>query len=1080
MKSICNALLVMLFTPPVVMADADKAEAWDVNNPPGVKQMVDIKTETGTWMNVDVSPDGRLIVFDLLGDIYTMPFAGGAAKNITNSMAWDMQAQFSPDGTRLVFTSDQGGGDNIWTMAVDGSDAKQVTKEKFRLLNSPSWSPDGHYIVARKHFTGMRSLGAGEIWMYHKTGGKGIQLNKRPNEQKDLGEPVYTPDGNYVLFSRDSTAGKYFEYSKDGNNQIYEIFAIELATGKIKPWVSGPGGAVRPTPSPDGKSLAFVRRIRNDSALFIQDRESGAVKPIFTGLERDMQETWAIHGVYPTMSWTADGSGIVFYAKGKIHHIDVTTEAVKNIPFMVNDQREVRAAVTTKNEVSPDNFDAKMLRWLQASPAGDLAVFQSLGHIYTVKLDNGQMQGQPKRLTQQDEHFEFFPSFSADGKSIVYTTWHDQKLGTVRIANLRGKSKVISTKPGHFTNPQISADGDSVVFEADSGGYLTTPLYSHDTGLFVVDLDSKKQSKIADSGSNPFFTQDSSRIYFMGRSVTGEVVTTQLQSTDLTGNDPQNHYQGEWITQFKVSPDEQWLAFVQNYQVYVTPFVRNGKHISTGAGAGNLPVQNFSEHAGDYINWNQASNALSWSMGPMLYQQELSDRFDFIGGKIMVAEENQSDMEKQTVNAAATEIKFNVKTDTPQGTVALVGAKIITMEQVDGDDLVIDNGIVIINNNRITAVGSAEQIQAPANAEVIDLKGKTIMPGLVDVHWHGPYGNGQITPQTNWNAYASLAFGVTTTHNPSANTASVFSAAEMQRAGKIVAPRIYSTGTILYGATQFITAKVDSLDDAMGHLERMKAAGAFSVKSYNQPRRDQRQQVLEAARQTGLMVVPEGGSLFMHNMSMIIDGHTGIEHSIPVAAIYDDVKQLWAGTETAYVPTLGVGYGGIWGENYWYDTTDVWRHPLLSKFVPKNILEPKSIRRTKAPIEDYNHFNNARVATELQNEGVDVLLGAHGQREGLASHWEMWMFAQGGMSPLNVIKASTIDGAKYIGMDDELGSIKAGKLADLVILDADPLADIRNTDDVSHVMINGRLYESTTMNQVYPEKIERMKFYFED
>ncbi|TDR22611.1 amidohydrolase family protein [Marinicella litoralis] len=1080
MKSIYFTLIFFLLIPRQGSSADDKGDKWDVNNPPGVKKMVNINTETGTWMNVDVSPDGRLIVFDLLGDIYTMPMAGGVAKNITNSMAWDMQARFSPDGTKLAFTSDQGGGDNIWTMAVDGSDATQVTKEKFRLLNAPAWSPDGNYIVARKHFTGMRSLGAGEIWMYHKSGGKGIQLNKRPNEQKDLGEPVYTPDGKYVLFSRDSTPGKYFEYSKDANNQIYEIFAIELATGDIKPWVSGPGGAVRPTPSPDGQSLAFVRRIRNDSALFIQDRESGAIKPIFTGLERDMQETWAIHGVYPTMSWTPDGSGIVFYAKGKIHHIDVASETVKNIPFKVNDQREVRAAVTTKNEVSPESFDAKMLRWLQASPDGNMAVFQSLGHIYTVALANGEMQGQPKRLTKQNDHFEFFPQFSADGKNIVYTTWHDQKLGTVRLSNLKGKSKVISTKPGHFTNPVIAADGKTVVFEADSGGYLTTPLYSHDTGLFAVDLSSGKQSKIADSGSNPFFTSDSSRVYFMGSSSAGEVVTTQLQSTDLSGNDQQKHYQGDWITQYKVSPDEQWLAFVQDWQVYVTPFVRNGQHIKTGGSAGNLPVKNFSEHAGDYINWNQKSNQLSWSMGPMLYQQKLSERFEFLGGEMKVVEAEAGDeQEKAPVKAHATQITFNVKTDVPQGTVALVGAKIITMEQVDGDNLVIEDGIVIVNNNRIVAVGPADQVKAPANAEVIDVKGKTIMPGLVDVHWHGPYANGQITPQTNWNAYASLAFGVTTTHNPSADTAAVFSAAEMQRAGKIIAPRIYSTGTILYGATHFITAKVDSLDDAVGHLERMKAAGAFSVKSYNQPRRDQRQQVLEAARQTGLMVVPEGGSLFMHNMSMVIDGHTGIEHSIPVGAIYDDVKQLWAGTGTAYVPTLGVGYGGIWGENYWYDTTDVWKHPLLTQFVPKNILEPVAIRRTKAPLEDYNHFNNARVATELQNEGVDVLLGAHGQREGLAAHWEMWMFAQGGMSPWNVIKASTIDGAKYIGMDDELGSIKAGKLADLVILDADPLADIRNTDDVSHVMINGRLYESATMHQVYPEKVERAKFYFE-
>ncbi|WP_154223530.1 amidohydrolase family protein [Marinicella rhabdoformis] len=1055
----------MLLTTCMVWADDAKKETpkWDVNKAPGVSKMVDIKTDNGTWMSLDVSPDGKTIVFDMLGDIYTMPITGGDAKNITNSMAWDMQPTFSPDGSRIAFTTDQGGGDNIWTMDGDGANQTQVTKESFRLLNSPAWSPDGHYIVARKHFTGMRSLGAGEIWMYHKTGGKGVQLNKRPNEQKDLGEPVYTPDGKYVLYSRDSTPGKYFEYSKDSNNQIYQIFAIELATGKTKPWVSGPGGAVRPTPSPDGEALAFVRRIRNQSSLFLQDRESGEIKPIYQGLERDMQETWAIHGVYPRFDWTNDGEHIVFWAKGKIHQLNVASGEATVIPFNIDDQREIREAVTVKNTVAPEEFNAKMLRWLQPSPDGKKAVFQSLGKIYLTNLPDGK----PKRLTSQNDHFELFPKWSNDGKSIVYTSWHDEKLGTVKVSNLSGRSKTISKTPGHYTEVSMSPNGKYVVYSAERGGHLTSPLYSHDTGIFVAEVKTGKRTKVAESGSSPSFNKSSDRIFYVGSDVSGEVVTTQLKSVDLSGNKMQKHYKGAWISDYSVSPDEQWLAFVQNFQVYVTPFVKSGQYIGTGSKASNMPLKKFSEFAGSYLTWDKKSSQLSWALGPVMYSQKLSDQFDFLNDKSKEAESKVSSVT----------VKLPVKTDIPNGMVALKGAKIITMEMVDGEQSIIENGTVLVKNNRIQAVGS--DIQIPADAEVIDVSGKTIIPGLVDVHWHGPYGNGAIIPQNNWNAQASLAFGVTTTHNPSADTATVFSASEMQQAGLIIAPRLYSTGTILYGATHFFTAPVNGIDDAVGHLERMKAVGAFSVKSYNQPRREQRQQVLEAARQTGLMVVPEGGSLFMHNMSMVVDGHTGIEHSIPMANIYDDVKQLWSGSNTAYVPTLGVGYGGIWGENFWYDTTDVWKHPLLTKFVPANVLEPKSVRRTKAPLEDYNHFNNARVATELQTEGVDVLMGAHGQREGLASHWEMWMFAQGGMSPWNVLKASTIDGAKYIGMDHELGSIKAGKLADLVILNADPIQNIQDSDQVNQVMLNGRLYDAASMNQVYPDKVERPKFYFE-
>ena len=1032
-----------------------KEEKWDVNNPPGDSVFAEIKTSTGTWMNLDVSPDGKTIAFDMLGDIYTMPISGGKASNITNSMAWDMQPTFSPDGNTLAFTTDQGGGDNIWTMNTDGSDQKQVTKESFRLLNNPTWSPDGNYIAARKHFTSMRSIGSGEIWVYYKTGGGGVQLNKRPNEQKDLGEPVYTPDGKHVLYSRDATPGKYFEYSKDSNTQIYNIEAIDLKTGEIKVWVSGPGGAVAPTPSPDGKQLAFVRRVRNQSTLFIQDRESGQLTAVYDKLERDMQETWAIHGVYPNFAWTPNGENIVLWAKGKIHNVNIESKKATQIAFEIDDKREIRKAVTVKVDTAPDQFDAKMLRWLHKSSNGKHAVFQSLGYIYTVKLPDGK----PKRLTKQTDNFEFFPQFSADGKSIVYTTWNDKDLGSVRVSNLSGKSQKVTKTAGHYTNPKLSNDDKYVVFEAIGGGYLTTPLYSHETGVYVIHRKSGKKTLITEDGSDPFFNKDN-RVFYTTADRSGEVFTMQLESSDLTGNEKQKHYSGPWITHFNVSPDSQWLAFVQNFQVYVTPFIQSGKFISTGSKASNLPLMKFSEHAGNYLNWSKDSSELSWALGPVLYQQKLADKFEYLGGE-------------KDAKPTTTQITFNVKADKPSSTVALKGATIITMK----GDQVIENGTVLIKNNRILAVGKG--IEIPAEAEVKDVTGKTIMPGLVDVHWHGQYANSQITPQTSWHALGNLAFGVTTEHNPSADTAAVFAAKEMQQAGVITAPRTFSTGTILYGATHFFTAPVNNLEDAMGHLERMKAVGAFSVKSYNQPRREQRQQVIEAARQTNLMVVPEGGSLFMHNMTMIVDGHTGIEHSIPVANIYDDVIQLWSQSDTAYTPTLIVGYGGIWGENYWYDTTEVWKHPLLTKYVPDFILEPVSVRRTKAPLEDYNHFNNATVATNLQTAGVDVLLGAHGQREGLGSHWEMWMFAQGGMSPMNVLKAATLDGAKYIGMDHDIGSLEAGKLADLIILDANPLEDIRNSDKVNQVMLNGRIYDADTMNQVFPKKVERAQFYFE-
>jgi imidazolonepropionase-like amidohydrolase len=328
--------------------------------------------------------------------------------------------------------------------------------------------------------------------------------------------------------------------------------------------------------------------------------------------------------------------------------------------------------------------------------------------------------------------------------------------------------------------------------------------------------------------------------------------------------------------------------------------------------------------------------------------------------------------------------------------------------------------------------------------------------------------------------YSNLSFGVTTIHDPSNDTNSIFAAAELQRAGTVLAPRIYSTGTNLYAANLAgETAKIDSYEDALFHVQRLKDVGALGVKSYQYPRREQRQQLIAAARALGMMVMPEGGAHFQANMSEIVDGHTGIEHALPLADAYDDVRQLWSQTKVGYTPTLVVAYGGLAGEKYWYDRTNVWEDEKLLRFTPRFIVEPVAMRRLKAPDSQYNHFHVARLARELMARGVSVQVGAHGQREGLAAHWEIWMLEQGGFTPWQALRAATIDGARYIGLDADLGSIEPGKLADLVIIDANPLERLRDSVRVSRVMLNGRLYDARTMQQIAPDTRSRQPFFFE-
>ena len=1036
---------------------ADKADEqkWQVDAPQG--QFIDaaISVDQGTWMNVDVSPDGETIVFDLLGDIYTMPISGGKATQLTSDIAWQMQPRFSPDGKHIAFTSDQGGGDNIWLMDVNGENQTAVTDETFRLLNSPAWSPDGDYIVARKHFTATRSLGAGEVWLYHKAGGKGFQLTKRADDQKDLGEPMFSPDGRYVYFSHDATPGKTFHYSKDSVAGIYKIKRFDRQTGEIETIISGMGGAIRPTPSPDGKKLAYIKRDDFQTSLYVYDLTSGKHTKLYDKLERDMQETWAIHGVYPTIAWTPDNDELVFWAGGKINKLDVEDKSVENIAFNVDTNKKIQTAVRFTQDIDSEDFDIKMLRNVQVSPDGETAIFEALGHIYKRDLESGKV----KRLTRQDDHFELFPQYSRDGKKIVYVTWDDNEQGSVRVVSARsGRGESITQEPGKYVEPTFSPDGKTVVYRKASGGGILNPDWSLHPGIYAVSAKGGEAELITKSGYQPQFGATSDRIFVMSPWPKPSLSVVELDSKKV-----QKLYESKHATEFRVSPNGKYLAFAERFKVFVTPLVENGKSINIGPKDSQFPIEQLSVRAGESISWSANSDKLYWTLGPELYHASLAGIFDI----------NQADDADFKVKSGDN-ISFSKKMAEPKGMFALTGARIITMQ----GDKVIENGVLLTDGKHIKAVGTAQSVSIPKGAQVINVAGKTIMPGIVDAHAHGSQGSNEIIPEQNWKNLAGLSLGVTTIHDPSNDTTEIFAASEMQKAGTIVGPRIFSTGTILYGANMpGYTSHIDSLEDAKFHLERLKKVGAFSVKSYNQPRREQRQQVIEAGRELEMMVVPEGGSLLQHNLTMVVDGHTGIEHSIPVANIYDDIKQLWSQSDVGYTPTLGVAYGGIWGENYWYDKTDVWNHPRLSKFVPKNQLLPRSMRRVKAPDHHYNHFNNARVAKELQDLGVLVNLGAHGQREGLAAHWEIWMFAQGGMTPLEALRAATLDPAKYIGLDKNIGSLEVGKLADLVVIDGNPLKNIRDTDKVDYTMINGRLFNAATMNEV-GEK-QRDKLYFE-
>lgn len=1032
---------------------------WNVEAPPGLSKKVTFTTEEGTWMDLDVSPDGKNIVFDMLGDIYTMPIAGGKAVLLSGGKAYDVQPRYSPDGKTISYTSDRDGADNIWLMNADGGNKRPLTKETFRLLNNASWTPDGQYIVARKHYTGTRSLGAGEMWLYHKNGGDGIQLTKRKNDQQDAGEPVASPDGKYIYWSEDVTAGPNFQYNKDPNAGIYAIKRLNRDNGQVTIVAGGAGGACRPQLSPDGKLMAFVRRDRLKSVLYLKNLDTEEEWPVYDNLSHDQQETWAIFGVYPNFAWTPDSKNLVFYAKGKIWNLDITSLNAINIPFEVTSTQTISDALHFQQRVFQDEFTVKMIRQLTTSPDGKMVAFNAAGYIYTKNIHPDSL---PHRITNTSD-FEYEPQFSPDGKSLVYVDWADEVKGSVYTIDLTTHIITkVTTDKGFYYSPKYSNKGDKIVYRKGEGNDMLGYFFGKDPGIYIIPVTGGKPQFVINNGIRPQFSTDDSRIYYQS----SEGDKKAFKVMDISGANQQTLYTSTYATQFAPSPDGKWMAFTELFNCYITPMVNTGTVQDLSVSNKAIPLNKLTRDAGTYIHWSKDSQKLMWTLGPRYFTRDIRQAFPFVDG---------GTDKTPGIDTVGMDVNLKLKTDVPNGKIAFKNARIITMK---GDE-VLENATIVIDHNKIVAVGKNTDVQIPADAKVYDIAGKTIMPGIVDVHAHLHTSPDGVSPQQDWNYYANLAFGVTTSHDPSSNTEMVFSQNEMLKSGAMVGPRVYSTGTILYGAEGDFKAVINSLDDARSALRRLKAVGAFSVKSYNQPRREQRQQIIAAARELQMEVVPEGGSTYFTNMNMILDGHTGIEHNIPVVPIYKDVKAFWNGSKTGYTPTLIVCYGTQFGENYWYDRTEVWKNEHLLSFTPRGIIDARSRRRTTSEYGDYGHIEVSKAVKQIADGGTKVNLGAHGQIQGIGAHWELWMLAQGGMTPLQVIRCATINGAGYLGMDKEIGSLEVGKLADMVVMNENPLDDIRNSDKIKYVMVNGRLYDADSMNEIGNREKPHLRFWWQ-
>jgi len=1055
---------------------------------------VDFTTSEGTWLSLDVSPDGQTLVFELLGDLYTLPLSGGDAKRITSGPAFDSQPRYSPDGKTIVFLSDRSGSENIWICDTDGANARTVTKGDKSLYASPEWTPDGDYIVASK--TGMPLGSTYEIWLYHKDGGSGISLTKddkgpapgppgRGTANNALGA-AFGPDARYLWYARHRGG---FGYNLSFPQ--WELAIYDRQTGKVFPQTDVYGSAMRPVLSPDGRWLVYATRHDAETGLRLRNLASGDEQWLVYPVQRDDQESRFTRDLMPGSSFTPDSKALVVSYGGKIWRVDVPSGRVTPIPFTAHVHQDLGPLVRFDTRVDTGDIVVKQIRDAAPSPDGRRLAFSALDKLYVMDLPGGA----PRRLTSDSVH-EQVPTWSPDGQWIAYVTWTDAGGYVEKVrADARGggKAQRLTPEPAFYDHPVWSPDGQRIVVIKGPRG----PRISEQTGpgyelawLPAAGGPTTRVTPIA-GGGRPHFSRDPSRIYLYE-------ANEGLVSMRYDGTDRRVHIKVTGFTlnlpdaqpfpadEILIAPDSgRVLATASNYVYLVTlPLVgATPPAINVSdTSAAPFPVHRLTRVGGDFIGWASDGRTVHWSIGRSFFRYapalgdslaKLKARADSIRADSLkqATKEKPDSVAKARVDSLAklpaydaerVDVTIRVRRDVPRGSVVLRGARIITMK---GDEL-IGKGDIVVTDSRIACV--AATCPAPVGARVIDVTGKSVIPGLIDIHAH-PWPTWGIHETAVWKYLANLAWGVTTTRDPQTSTTDVLTYADQVETGDLLGPRIYHTGPGVFGA--YLEENWTSLDDVRNTLKRYSEFyHTNTIKQYMAGNRKQRQWVIMAAQELGLMPTIEGGLDFKMNQTVQLDGYPGSEHSFPIMPLYGDAVQLAAQSGITYTPTLLVSYGGPFSENYFYERYDIHDNAKIRRFLPHEEIDQRAERRPWFRENQYVFPRIAASAAAIVRAGGHVGLGCHGQLDGLGCHWELWAMVGGGMTPREALKVGTLDGAHGIGMDRDLGSLEPGKLGDLVVLDANPLDDIHNTEKVRYVMKNGRLYDGGTLDEVWPRQ----------